>query len=280
MTAVVENVRRFFSLHWPQTLQNWDEADDRFGKLIEEDFSDPGANANGYAEDGLYPETVTTICFAKDYSIPNVLPMAFYHLSRVPLSNDWSSRRNHPNLSDRLSAHTFSARWDLLRQEDWSILHAGRQKVWSFLSNIWSPQIQSHCNLHCRDPQRGCQSNVQRHTSLQNLPADDAMFSDPLRTLRVRFCNPIQALQEELMVCDMCARVISSCTTELREYLWSRLPEYYACQNPGVSPASSSPDSAEFLFDPSDVDNLVGSESVQHDEEVNDGGALALRLYG
>lgn len=72
--------RNLFVSAWPQSLKDWDDTEQRFESMTANHTSKQIA-AGVYTEDH-FPESASAIRLARDVDIPDILPAAFYHLSR------------------------------------------------------------------------------------------------------------------------------------------------------------------------------------------------------
>ncbi|KAG0696544.1 hypothetical protein DFH29DRAFT_1025356 [Suillus ampliporus] len=107
---------------WPQTLPRWDflEAIDE-QRMIEPKTTLPWDPELEDEQKMLEP--AAAIHIAREFNIPEILPAAFYHLSRTKISCDYDEVRQ--NLYPK-SEH--AARWDMITREDMTCLMRGKRK--------------------------------------------------------------------------------------------------------------------------------------------------------
>ncbi|KAH8105395.1 hypothetical protein BXZ70DRAFT_920734 [Cristinia sonorae] len=244
-------LRTFYASQWPRTLEQWD---------VEDGFNTAGSQDTGNlpdftADDILFQDPAAAIRLARDCRIPEILPIAFYHLSRVSRETDWFSRSGaHSSISSLTNSPTsscsslhsslpafpsFSTKWNLLTQEDHETLLRGKEGIQAFLMNVWVPAVLERCDQNCTDPLRSCQSHMHSVTSLydtgSDLVAEKSCYLDPLRTLRRRFCTAVEQVQVRYNLCESCARSVCEVAVEARAQLWHLLPLLFGLDVDGGS---------------------------------------------
>ena len=167
------SLRKFFISAWPQSLADWDISEHNFEALVE-DISRDKPISRRYAEDD-FPEAATAIRLAQDVDVSEILPAAFYHLSRIPVSHNWDARRQlSPTRSPRyFPPGSRSAKWDHLSTEDLLQLLHGRQKIQEFMVDNWANSVFVACEASCSDPSRECTKHYHALTSLHSMLAED-----------------------------------------------------------------------------------------------------------
>ncbi|KII94921.1 hypothetical protein PLICRDRAFT_67581, partial [Plicaturopsis crispa FD-325 SS-3] len=101
---------------WPASLTQWDRLETEIDSLCSEHSEKYDGKIDGLYLDDILPEPVSAIRLAMDFNITNILPAAYYHLSRIDIDSDWTTSRQTALMDDQRTA-----RWKLLRAED--LLH-------------------------------------------------------------------------------------------------------------------------------------------------------------
>ncbi|KAG9310780.1 hypothetical protein JVU11DRAFT_8629 [Chiua virens] len=122
-------VRAHLESDWPQTLHEWDKLE-KAVETMETELGHRKFKMNPVTGppprrllDDYFPEPASAIRLARRFEIPRILPAAFYHLSRLEISDDWEKNRANPSY---LSTTKRNARWGLLDTEDFRCLLYGR----------------------------------------------------------------------------------------------------------------------------------------------------------
>src|SRR5262249_27675983 len=116
---------------WPIELADWDRLELLTEQLAVPHRSSPDGRVNElYLQDRL-PEPVAAIKLARECDLPQILPAAYYQLSRIPHEHDWD--KYHPNPSTgsaapRVIPDLRTARWSMLETEDLHRLLQFREK--------------------------------------------------------------------------------------------------------------------------------------------------------
>ena len=76
---------------WPQSLRQWDNLEDEIA-MLESSWMNQSPPPSIHLDDCL-PEPAAAIRLARECDVPNILPAAFYHLSRLSIADNWSSTR-------------------------------------------------------------------------------------------------------------------------------------------------------------------------------------------
>jgi len=224
-------LRRFFSSAWPLSLEEWDDTEQKFD-LLAAGIMEHSTIPKRYAEDD-FPEAASAIRLALDVSLPEILPAAFYHLSRVPVSHNWDTRRraSSPRSSRYFTPATRSAKWDLLTTSDLIRVLHGREKIQEFMVDNWANSVIVACHASCSEPSRECLKHYHALTSLHAmLSEDEEACNDPLRLLLRRFSQPIATIQERFGICKTCAESSWRISMAKRAELWDLLPEFFDVQ--------------------------------------------------
>ncbi|KAJ6598832.1 hypothetical protein DFH09DRAFT_902459 [Mycena vulgaris] len=132
---------------WPNSLAEWDRLETEVHALTKEHKSSEGFMVDGLYLDERLPEPGSAIRLAIDWSIPKILPAAFYHLSRLSTDADWlECRKPRENLC--LSR---TVRWDLLQASDLKLLLKLREAITGYESLYTTPSKLCHSSQVCDD---------------------------------------------------------------------------------------------------------------------------------
>ncbi|KAA1474141.1 hypothetical protein DENSPDRAFT_840698 [Dentipellis sp. KUC8613] len=131
---------------WPQNLFDWDclEAETESRRKVLYQYLMP------CEMDDDYPEPGSAIELARQCDIPSILPAAFYHLSRIPISYDYDHIQTcWTDAPEDYYAIGRSARWNRLSKEDLLGLLHGRAKLEDCLEVLCAA---SYPENHPQDP--------------------------------------------------------------------------------------------------------------------------------
>lgn len=233
VTALVSQLRVIYTSLWPKTLDEWDVEEDFFDMVVAEYFRDSKPCNGHYAEDFCLQEPASAIRLAWKCGIPKILPAALYHLSRISRANDWHDRRSHANAtpSQVYSAEALTARWDVLKPGDREALLTGRERIQTFILDVWAPCLISRCEEACLDPHRQCQRNMHVITSLHHSSDDTSTQMDPLLVLRRRFNRSVQEIRNEYSICESCASQAREISLQAKHRLWELLPYFFGLED-------------------------------------------------
>lgn len=221
------HLREFFSSAWPQSLRDWDESEQAF-RLLAAAIVDK-SSLRQYAEDE-FPEAASAIRLAQQVDLTNILPAAFYHLSRIPVSHYWDKKRQPapPRSSRHFAPSSRSAMWYLLSASDLLRLLQGREKIQEFMVDNWASSVFVACRSGCCKQPLECAKRYHALTSLHSmLLEDDESYHDPLSFLQRRFSQPIAVIQERFNICEACAESAWRISMAKRAELWDLLPEFF-----------------------------------------------------
>ncbi|KDQ58242.1 hypothetical protein JAAARDRAFT_57970 [Jaapia argillacea MUCL 33604] len=205
---------------WPQTLADWDrlEKEVRFVHY-EEHGKDSAGQVDGLYLDDRFPEPASAIRLAQECDVPNILPAAFYHLSRIDLDADWDRYRSEGDKIRKEEYHRAlgygcqTARWGLLKPEDLMKLCRVRDQVreQAYLSHTgaWD-------RLEC------CVEECWQARTKYAWEAKEEMFlsKDPLMDLR-KYCR--EEVLVKLKLCRGCSQAVKDILTHRRSKVWERL---------------------------------------------------------
>ncbi|TFY79585.1 hypothetical protein EWM64_g4430 [Hericium alpestre] len=212
---------------WPLTLDQWDELQYTIS-IWRKYHIGPGRIPSPFIDD-FFPEPASAICLARDFNIPKILPVAFYHLLRVPITNDWDplheeSPRGEIDSAPLCGART--AKLGLLRAEELLIMLRGRHE---FLVVFGEAVDAISVNAEHPDPDRcsiedsykgigdlkeDCETALQSHEN-----------SDDIFTLLLP-----ESWAKEKAKWNMCSECKSKIVNEVegvRRALWDLLPQIF-----------------------------------------------------
>lgn len=122
---------------WPQGLRLWYlercafEKTTVFQHIIDPWDDDPAESS--------FAEPVSTIRFATEFKMPQVLPMAYYRLAVSVPGLQWGQHRDNTAMA---------ARWDLLQREDWGRYTKGKATLirrYDELYEVYHESAQGEC---------------------------------------------------------------------------------------------------------------------------------------
>ncbi|TBU47700.1 hypothetical protein BD309DRAFT_951203 [Dichomitus squalens] len=101
---------------WPTTLHEWDILQGEISAILKTPSTAAHHLYGDHPEDkalaDLIPEPVSAILFAQEFGCSEILPAAFYQLSRIKVQHDWTLR------SDPDGKRVALARWSLLDKDN------------------------------------------------------------------------------------------------------------------------------------------------------------------
>ena len=159
--------------------------------------------------DDMFPEPVSAINLGRSYNIPNILPAALYHLSRIKLSSDYYQMHTEPTRSNadsqqRLHAGLRSARWELLTAEDHCALTELKDYIQNCLTKLMA---ESSPHLVCKAGMERAYSEIVRSSMATR---------DILRQLKIGFNVPHY-------ICSVCLMQGKMVTSSMRKDIWDQL---------------------------------------------------------
>ena len=197
---------------WPSTLLCWDSLDAHV-LASAQDYPKMGAGSQGKNMtlflDDVFPEPVSAINLGRSYNIPNILPAALYHLSRIELTSDYyqmhtEPTRSNPDSQQRLHAGLRSARWELLTAEDHCVLAKLKDYIQNCLIKLMA---ETSPHLACKPGMEGAYSDIVQ-SSMES--------HDILRQLKIGFDVPHY-------ICTVCLTKGKMVTSSMRKDIWNQL---------------------------------------------------------
>lgn len=208
---------------WPTTLKDWDKVED---KIIDQRFS----TSKGVPWDDIAPSPAAAIRLARHCNIPQILPMAFYALSRLPSDTKTEALRKDSHNASHLT-HPYhnriggSARLSLLDPSDRECVANGRHRT-----IIWTSEaVHEVMNKLGSDVQTNCTSRNQCAASRSDIEkaTQHAVIvrRGPLKTLR----NVISLVDQGLgwPFCEACKHRFVREFRQLREQFFAEVPDFF-----------------------------------------------------
>ncbi|PIL28623.1 hypothetical protein GSI_08665 [Ganoderma sinense ZZ0214-1] len=168
----------------------------------------------------VIPEPASAIMFAYEFGCPQILPAAFYRLSLIPVTHDWSSTR----------VDTLLTRWSLLDGKNLLRCMRGCQSF-----RLYRPQVtQFMCEDCARLPRDAspCYRYVERLFDGVFTEKASSTHRDPLHLLDK--CRKYDDGMPELSLercpdrpCDDCWETVHTGLVEERRRIWRELPESF-----------------------------------------------------
>ncbi|KAG8897569.1 hypothetical protein FRC00_004107 [Tulasnella sp. 408] len=117
---------------WPQTLARWDLNEDHIKATIGYFNRLRTANEDHRFGDDIITEPCSAIRFGRTFPLPDILPAAFYHLSRLPPIFE--------KKSDLYLEHVITGKrtadWQVLQADDYQLLLRGKSEIRASLKGI------------------------------------------------------------------------------------------------------------------------------------------------
>ncbi|KAK2464433.1 hypothetical protein APHAL10511_003581 [Amanita phalloides] len=203
---------------WPPTLFHWDALEIEIEGLKNVWQGDP---VPSYFDDYL-PEPASAIRLGFECRIPSILPAAFYHLSRLTISQD----RRALNSSDpeTLSGHELSLRtadWRLLVASDFISLLKGQRRLSQAVEEMVfdEPRL---CSLTKEHAIQGCSIDDQWEL-WKEIRIMWKNSRDVLHLLN-EYAHKVQSWKN---ICYACRVDIQYALKHMRQEIWSKLAEYF-----------------------------------------------------
>ncbi|KAI0643969.1 hypothetical protein C8Q79DRAFT_1093573 [Trametes meyenii] len=231
---------------WPRTLQEWDVSESQARAIKASIRRRQLPEVRMLAE--CVPEPASAISFAQEFGCAEILPAAFYQLSRINVKEDFDLLLAEQHQATVYSRTGRLARWSLLDKgnllrylngctelEEYSRdAIMGQLEYGSFMSPICRPWwAYGDCPRPVLEDEKNrdeypCFTFVER-TFLPVWPEDEPR--DPLRgLLDLVECYermPDNDMDDRDGMCDQCQRELWRWITRQREELWRRLPEMF-----------------------------------------------------
>ncbi|TDL27773.1 hypothetical protein BD410DRAFT_739026 [Rickenella mellea] len=207
---------------WPSTLHEWDLLEQTIGVWR----PDPDNDDEIEFLDAVFPEPGAAIRLARECDIPQILPSAFYHLSRLLQQDDWNIHHdwNDPdNDTYALSNGRRTARWDLLCLEDYRCLARGREKMDEFMLSLSKRTFR--VGVKCNDAVKAkCAANCEQLINQMRQRSRESR--DVLAAML--YCESLPgSLEADAELCHRCCFAFTFGLSRKRKELWEKIPEMF-----------------------------------------------------
>lgn len=227
---------------WPTEVEGWDRNEKQLNALCEWNALVRQADEVGqhHGEEVDIVEPCAVIRLGTDYGIPDVLPSAFYHLSRLSTIYD-RVRRGQNDASGYQRSQSYwldggrSANRELLTSEDFWKLYVGKAEIrrWveNFMNSGWKSEHLSDCpgaDLGCAVRSDGWKAYWSREVepNIVDLLQEDGM--DVLDWLQ----RAHYYVSEGGQLCSGCRGQIGEVMGLARAKFWKALPEFFQLKTP------------------------------------------------
>ncbi|KAG8955453.1 hypothetical protein FRC04_008804 [Tulasnella sp. 424] len=213
---------------WPKTLARWDLNESHIQATIA--YFDRQREERECYEYGDYViiEPCSAIRFGRTYPLPEILPAAFYHLSRLPpifeKGTDWYFQ--HIIEGGR------TADWGLLRRDDYQTLLLGKSEIRKRMKNLASVWGPGEWRRISHPPRSGCEGHPwwtqQMERRLLNLLAEDELdVLGILSNLAKKFTEEHENNRADSKLCSSCLYPLATTLNEYRQKFWEGLPKFF-----------------------------------------------------
>jgi len=199
---------------WPRTLEEWD-------KLQEVIVAQPGGDELRYT----WPEPATAIRFARVVNVPEILPAAFYSLSRIRMVADpytWQfedgsiEKGDGPTLKigrEEIACFQPSSRWMQLEGDDQECY----VKFMEHLSD-WATDAGLSINMNSAGICIKCRQLLEDASRPMDPEKEDVL--EQLKDLSGQF----PSIHRDM--CDKCRKTLNENGCDLRKDLWAKLESF------------------------------------------------------
>lgn len=219
--ALIQQLTPIVARHWPNKLDDWDKLEDEVANAMKN--APPGTNVND-----MSPDPASVIRLGHDRGLSHLLPIAFYHLSR--LSTDANSDKVGEDWQPPVLIGSFWtarprrgcwARRSLLTNEDKEVVALGRERMTRWVAK------QTWQLFHKWTCQSGKCQELGVYTFWCELQMDIMTRMDILSSLRDTI-NRVHDIQSNGgYVCLSCREVIESKLSHIREKFFTILPHFF-----------------------------------------------------
>ncbi|TFK45884.1 hypothetical protein OE88DRAFT_1068578 [Heliocybe sulcata] len=228
MENIREQIVSIVKKAWPSSLQCWDRMEAEI-KAMNRQWHQQHDCARDYScrdpLDAHLPGPVAAISLARDCDIPEILPAAFYHLSRLSMELGPDGSEHDERIQRAYFFHgERTAKWKSLAGEDYYRLFVGRKKLREAVAKeieAW-PKDYHENRIAEEDLFEDC-SEAGIHEFVSRIKGSIRTNQDTLSVL-LQFIE--EADTTTLFCCD-CAWGFIEDINELRARVWEHLPEYF-----------------------------------------------------
>jgi hypothetical protein len=204
--ALRSQIIKHLKWDWPSTIDDWDRVDDDTHKK-----RSAALQSSDGSLDGVVPDPVYAILLARSCDVPQILPTAFYVLSRQP-----TKPKIRPAESSKAHIHSRT----LLDMDDMENLALGRENI---AEKIGSYELLDIDNWHCADVCEGYIWTVWGEFLLGMI-----VDKDPLRVLLSELrCLRNSSPEYGLNLCVICQRTMANNIVDARSTLFNSLSDMF-----------------------------------------------------
>ncbi|KDQ58289.1 hypothetical protein JAAARDRAFT_193703 [Jaapia argillacea MUCL 33604] len=211
--GLLDHLKSRIESAWPKTLVEWDALEAEIAH-----YNDTRGIGDDIV-DNQYPEPAMAIMVATQFELDAVLPVAFYHLSRLDTEMD---RKYYSEVDDdaflyRITDGERSANWGCLGADELLTLTRGRERLKSMYYWI---------SRHLDNPAFRCSSDKDTQCSKilskmrKDFQGQGSQRGDLLEHLKTGFSS---TTLEGSGLCFRCTRRLEEEVKEMREILWDDL---------------------------------------------------------
>ncbi|KAH7924482.1 hypothetical protein BV22DRAFT_505902 [Leucogyrophana mollusca] len=220
--SLYDHLVALFRADWPADLKEWDDLEEEVAFRLDQVNSDFSGLREAWDVDNSFPEPASAIQLAHDFDIPEVLPAAYYHLSRLKLTQDrdgWRTQKGQPfsemtseEIFIRLRAGERTARWSLVTLQDLRRVILWRESLQDQIPRLEERYRGVVCGNAC---------DAQLRLVLRKIPTGT---SDLLAELKEAFSDAKLARRE---FCASCTADIGERNEIVRENIWSEMKAFF-----------------------------------------------------
>jgi hypothetical protein len=218
---LIQRLTPIVAQQWPNKLDDWDKLEDDIGATMKN--TPPGTTIND-----ISPDPAPAIRLGHDCNLPQLLPIAYYHLSR--LYTDADSDKVDPDWQPSVLVGSFwttrprrdcLSRRSLLSNYDREIVALGRERMTRWMAKqAWQVFHQWTC-------QSGECHNLGVYTFWCELQMDIMTRMDILSTLRDTMNRVHDVHSNDGYVCSPCRGLIEYRLGDVREKFFTILPLFF-----------------------------------------------------
>ncbi|KAH8111522.1 hypothetical protein DFH11DRAFT_612619 [Phellopilus nigrolimitatus] len=203
LDAVRQRVVSHVCSDWPTTLEEWDIFEGHVFTLIDM----PYLYCNSVE---VTPEPVSAIVLARRFNIPEILPAAFYTLSRLKMKDEYDRKPGYPT-----SDSARKARWKLLSASDFRALCRGREELEDQVLPMYNSFSYRHPPAQCPPY---CKTTFEKRVEL--------FLDDARQSHDILFALATERL-EAGPICSACSALYTCQAHDCRLRIWHMLPEIF-----------------------------------------------------
>ncbi|PIL26916.1 hypothetical protein GSI_10054 [Ganoderma sinense ZZ0214-1] len=240
---------------WPLTLEDWDRREAEIEVMGYAEYTSGALPSSRKPLAQAVPEPASAIHFALEFGCPQILPAAFYQLSRTDVTDDWADPVSYS------SNWMTPARWSLLEAPDLLRHLRGGKRLLQYTASVprdvtftavlceaclpWWEDAAVHEEVRWEIEDGRDAEEYPCYALLVRIFA--AVFRettpgvrDPLKALKE--CVDYEKIPEIARGSSSTKRLCSGCDWAFREWvpqarqeLWRKLPEYFDVEVPSPS---------------------------------------------